>query len=92
MHIGQTIRSTDRHPEEVKDLPIHYREVLATFYHNLGIDVGRITFTDFNGRPHDLLDATQPTTELVRFQTTERLLGQHPRRTTLLHVTPCSRA
>ena len=65
MRTSQTIRSTDRHPEEVKDFPIHYQEVLATLYHNLGIDVGRITFTDFNARPHYLLDATQPITELV---------------------------
>ena len=32
------------------------REVFATLYHNLGIDVNSTTVTDFTGRPQFLVD------------------------------------
>jgi len=65
MRTGQIIGATDALAEEVKDRPIHYQEVFATLYHNLGIDVSQMTFTDLNGRPNYLLDYTQPIAELV---------------------------
>jgi len=65
MRTGQIIGSTDHRAEEVKDRPIHYQEVFATLYHNLGIDIGRMTFTDLNGRPHYLLEHSEPIAELI---------------------------
>ena len=38
MKTGQVIGSTDATAAEAKDTPIHYHDVLATVYHNLGID------------------------------------------------------
>ena len=39
MKTGQVIGSTDSHGvAAAKDQPIHYHDVLATVYHNLGID------------------------------------------------------
>jgi hypothetical protein len=35
---GQVIGSTDKDAAYAADRPIHYRDVLATIYHNLGID------------------------------------------------------
>jgi hypothetical protein len=38
MKVGQVIGSTDRTGGSAVARPIHYRDVLATIYHNLGID------------------------------------------------------
>ncbi len=38
MPAGQVIGSTDKIAAYAADRPIHYRDVLATIYHNLGID------------------------------------------------------
>ena len=38
MKVGQVIGSTDKTAAYAADRPIHYRDVLATVYHNLGID------------------------------------------------------
>lgn len=65
MPTGQIIGATDRYGEEVTERPIHYQEVFATLYHNLGIDVSQMTFPDFNGRPNYLLEHSQPIAELV---------------------------
>lgn len=65
MRTGQMIGTTDRHGEEVVDRPIHYQEVFATLYHNLGIDISQMTFKDLNGRPNYLLEHRQPIAELV---------------------------
>ena len=36
MRMGQVIGSTNRLGEEPQDRPIHYQDVFATLYHNLG--------------------------------------------------------
>ena len=36
--MGQVIGSTDKIAAYAADRPIHYRDVLSTVYHNLGID------------------------------------------------------
>ena len=41
------------------------QDVVATLYHNLGIDPGSTTITDPSGRPHYLLDKGRPISELV---------------------------
>jgi hypothetical protein len=64
---GQVIGSTNRLGEDAKTRPVHFQEVLATMYHNLGIDVNRATVNDFHGRPRYLVDHNlyQPLPELV---------------------------
>ena len=64
---GQVIGSTNRLGEHAKDRPVHFQEILATLYRNLGIDVNRATVNDLSGRPRYLVDHTQyqPLKELV---------------------------
>lgn len=66
MHVGQVIGSTNRNGETAKDRPVHFREVIATVYHNLHIDPQRTTLNDFAGRPQYLTDHCQPIQELVQ--------------------------
>jgi len=66
MRTGQVIGSTNRLGEYAKDRPVHFQEVLATLYHNMGIDVSSATVADFTGRPHYLVDdGRRPIGELV---------------------------
>ncbi|MCZ6792061.1 MAG: DUF1501 domain-containing protein [Planctomycetota bacterium] len=65
MRTGQVIGSTDRLGQEARDRPVHFEEVFATLYHNLGIDARRTTVPDYNGRPHYLVDHAEPLRELV---------------------------
>jgi hypothetical protein len=57
MKTGQVIGSTDRLGGNAKDRPVHFQEVFATLYHNLGIDLSQTTVKDLQGRPHYLVDA-----------------------------------
>ena len=65
MPTGQVIGSTTRLAEEARDRPVHYQQVFATLYRQLGIDVSRVTLTDFNGRPQFLLDHHDVIRELL---------------------------
>lgn len=65
MRMGQVIGSTNRLGEVPQDRPIHYQEVFATLYRQLGIDVGTTTIPDHSGRPQYLLDHHEPIRELV---------------------------
>ena len=65
MRTGQVVGSSSRKAEYAKDRPVDYQEVLATLYHNLGIDTVSTTITDRNGRPQYLLDYRDPISELV---------------------------
>lgn len=65
MRTGQVIGSTDRLGGEAVDRPVHFQEVFATLYHNMGIDVNKATVKDLSGRPHFLVDGHQPMRELV---------------------------
>ena len=66
MKMGQVIGSTDRLAGNAKDRPVHFQEVFATLYHNLGIDLSRTTVKDLQGRPHFLVDDKMvPMRELV---------------------------
>jgi hypothetical protein len=56
MRVGQVIGSTNKYGEFAKDRPVHFQEVFATLYRNLGIDVSQVTLTDLSGRPQFLLD------------------------------------
>jgi len=65
IRVGQVVGSTDHHAESAKDRPVHFQEVFATLYHNLGIDVERTVLTDLAGRPQPLLDVKTPIGELI---------------------------
>ncbi|MBG30287.1 MAG: hypothetical protein CMI31_09850 [Opitutae bacterium] len=65
MQVGQVIGATDKTASEVTDRPIHYQDVMATLYHNLGINPSSDTITDLSGRPRHLLNKGQPIRELV---------------------------
>ncbi len=65
MKTGQIIGATDRLGGEPSERPVHFQEVLATLYHNLGIDVNKATVADLSGRPQFLVDGYQPMPELV---------------------------
>jgi len=65
MKVGQVIGTTNRLGERPKDRPIHYQDVFATLYRNLGIDTMTATIPDNAGRPHYLLDRREPIRELI---------------------------
>ena len=66
MRTGQVIGSTDRLGGEAKDRPVHFGEVFATLYHNLGLDPNTTTVPDLTGRPQFLVDhGYQPMKEVV---------------------------
>ena len=65
MKTGQVIGSTNRLAESAQSRPVHYGEVLATLYHNLGIDLDTATVRDPAGRPRYLIDGHRPIPELV---------------------------
>ena len=62
---GQVIGATDRTASLAIERPIHYQDVFATLYHNLGIDASRTTLLDPTGRPQYLLERGTPIRELV---------------------------
>jgi len=63
MRTGQVIGSTNSMGEVAKDRPVHYQDVLATVYRNMGIDP-QATIPDHFGRPMFLLDKGEPMREL----------------------------
>lgn len=65
MRTGQVIGSTNRLGEVPQDRPIHYQDVFATLYRQLGIDVNQVTIPDHSGRPQYLVDRREPIRELV---------------------------
>ena len=66
MKTGQVIGATDRLGGEPTERPVTFGEVFATLYHNLGIDVSKVTVPDFSGRPQFLVpDGAHPMRELV---------------------------
>jgi hypothetical protein len=66
MKTGQVIGATDRLGGEATERPTQFGEVFATLYHNLGIDVSKVTVPDLSGRPQYLVDnGLQPMRELV---------------------------
>lgn len=65
MRTGQVIGSTDRLGGEARERPVHFQEILATVYHNLGLDPRRTTVNDLSGRPHYLVDDHDPIREVI---------------------------
>ncbi len=65
MRTGQAIGSTNRLGEFAKDRPVPVQEIVATLYHNLGIDPMHTALPDPTGRPQFLVDHRDPMPELV---------------------------
>jgi hypothetical protein len=64
MKTGQAIGSTDRLGAYAHSRPVHVQEIVATLYHNLGIDTSTTTIRDPTGRPQYLVEYS-PIQELV---------------------------
>jgi hypothetical protein len=56
MKTGQALGATNRLGEYAKERPVHFGEVFATLYHNLGLDPAVTTLADPTGRPQHLTD------------------------------------
>jgi hypothetical protein len=65
MRMGQVIGRTDRLGGQIADRPVHFGEVLATLYRQLGIDANKTTVNDLSGRPQYLVDRHAPLPELI---------------------------
>jgi hypothetical protein len=67
MRTGQVIGSTNRLGEVPHDRPVHFQDVFATLYQNLGLDPRTTTVPDLSGRPRYLIDNDRhaPIRELV---------------------------
>ena len=53
---GQVIGATNRLGEFATERPVHFQEVFATLYRNMGINVDQFTLPDLQGRPQYLID------------------------------------
>jgi hypothetical protein len=56
MRTGQAIGSTNRLGEHANGRPVHVQEVIATLYHNLGLNPATTTLADPTGRPRYLVN------------------------------------
>jgi hypothetical protein len=56
MRTGQAIGATNRLGEYAKERPVHFQEIFATLYRNLGLDPETTTITDPTGRPQYLTE------------------------------------
>jgi hypothetical protein len=65
MRMGQVIGSTNRFGEEADERPIDYKDVFATLYRNMGINIAEVTVPDATGRPNYLLPGHEPIAELI---------------------------
>ena len=67
MRTGQIIGETSSRAEHPTKRPVHFQEIFATLYHNLGLNVDHTTIDDMTGRPQYLVDHSkyQPLPELV---------------------------
>ncbi len=64
---GQVIGETNERAEHASKRPVHFQEVFATLYHNLGINTEHDTIRDLTGRPQYLVDHAKypPLPELI---------------------------
>jgi hypothetical protein len=65
MKTGQAIGSTNRLGERAVNRPVDMQEIVATAYHNLGLDPMSTTIDDPSGRPQFLVDTREPIRELI---------------------------
>lgn len=65
MKTGQALGATNRLGEFAVERPVDMQEVVATIYHNMGIDATHTRLIDPAGRPQQLVDHTDPIREIV---------------------------
>jgi uncharacterized protein (DUF1501 family) len=65
MRTGVAIGATNRLGEYALERPVPFQEVIATIYHNLGIDLNATALKDPTGRPQFLVDHRDPLPELL---------------------------
>jgi hypothetical protein len=65
LRTGQVLGSSSRWGEEPRTRPVHFREIFATLYQRMGIDVATTQFTDLSGRPQYLVGNHRPVAELI---------------------------
>ena len=66
MKNGQVIGSTDKQAAEPDDRPVHFNEVHATLFHQMGISPTHDRAFDLQGRPHYPVDPqAKPLAELI---------------------------
>ncbi len=66
MRTGQVIGATNRLGEYAKERPVTFQEVLATLYHNMGVNLRAVREFDLRGRPQYPVDpGVEPLRELV---------------------------
>jgi hypothetical protein len=65
MQSGQVVGKSTRLGEDVEERPVHFRDIIATLYHNVGIDPATLHVTDPVGRPLSLVDGRTAMPELV---------------------------
>ena len=65
MQVGQVLGATDRYAGEAIAQPVHYQDIIATLYHQLGINPNTTTIQDPTGRPQYLVEQGQPIEALV---------------------------
>ena len=56
MRTGQAIGATNHLGERAVQRPVHFQEIFATLYHNLGINTQTTTLRDPTGRPQYLVE------------------------------------
>jgi hypothetical protein len=56
MRTGQVIGATNHLGERAVQRPVHFQEIFATLYHNLGINTQTTTLRDPTGRPQYLVE------------------------------------
>lgn len=61
---GQVIGTSSPNGENPQNRPVHFNEILATMYHQLGVPTDRV-FADQSGRPVPILDGGLPIPELL---------------------------
>ena len=64
LKMGQVIGATDARAERSKSGTTTFQNIISTIYHVLGVNPAE-QLTDFNGRPHYLLDDREPIAELI---------------------------
>jgi hypothetical protein len=65
LRTGQVLGSTTRWGEEPLTRPVHFRDVFATLYQRLGIDVAATQFFDLSRRPQYLVGNHRAIPELI---------------------------
>jgi hypothetical protein len=65
MRAGQAIGTTNRLGERADQRPVHFQELFATLYHNLGIDPWATTVHDPAGRPQHLVEQYPAMREVI---------------------------